>query len=162
MALGTLTLHRFNGDETYAVSRADLRFSVTPKESVLEFQIFTEPEALSSTTDSQGSGGPLDAVWQVVLTQFDPAHLVAQKFYLPKGYDDENMAYRTNFYYYEHSTIDASAIEILAQTDKGYRAKLTGEFQDPDFYDNSKPPTRIELEADFTAAQSETALKPVG
>ena len=103
----------------------------------------------------------LDAVWQVVVPQFDPATFVRQKFAIPSGYD-ETEVYRTNFYYYEHETIEAREVEITDKTGQGYRVRITGEMLDPNFYDGSKPLTRIELEADFTLTRSETALKPVG
>lgn len=166
MRFGILTLHRFNGDESYPVVTADIRYFRQPDDQTtrLDFQVYTDPEPIQTTNNAVGSGGALDAVWQIVIPTFrlDLDTLVGRTFSIYNGYDTEALEYRTNFYYYDHATIDGSEITILRVDGDRLWVRITGLIPDIDYYDNSKPKTQIEIEASFSLLESTTEIRPVG
>ena len=84
----------------------------------------------------------------------DIHELPGKTFRLPHDYDAVKREYLTNFCYVEHDSILDSRIEILAQEDSGLRIRATGWVTDVNYYDGSKPPTKITVEAVFTLVET--------
>lgn len=68
------------------------------------------------------------------------------KFSVPQGYDEALGGYVTNFYYCSHEATDDNLIEILAVEGSTLLVRLTGRTTDVNFYDGSRPPTRLSVE----------------
>jgi hypothetical protein len=77
-------------------------------------------------------------------------------FTVPVGYDESRGGYVTNFYYCEHVCTDKNTIEILREEDTRLLIRMTGETIDVNFYDGSKPPTKLSVQAWFTHDPSVT------
>jgi hypothetical protein len=67
-------------------------------------------------------------------------------FSVPKGYDEAQGGYVTNFYYCSHQATDDNRVEIVAVDDTTLLVRLSGQTIDVNFYDGSKPPTRLSVE----------------
>jgi len=52
MAVGTLTLHRFNGDEVFAISNATIKYFAGDEGVTLEFDVRTDPKPLKTLPDT--------------------------------------------------------------------------------------------------------------
>jgi hypothetical protein len=67
-------------------------------------------------------------------------------FSVPKGYDEAQGGYVTNFYYWSHEQTDDNRVEIVAVEGSTLLVRLSGQSIDVNFYDGSKPPTRLSVE----------------
>jgi hypothetical protein len=67
---------------------------------------------------------------------------------VPSGYYDEE-GNVTNLFYVEDEGTDENRIEILAVGEGCVTARLRGMAVDVNYYDGSKPKTRVEVEATF-------------
>jgi hypothetical protein len=75
-------------------------------------------------------------------------------FSVPQGYDEAQGGYVTNFYYCSHEATDHNLIEILAVEGSTLLVRLSGQTTDVNYYDGSKPPTRICAEMRLTRDQN--------
>ncbi len=163
MSVGTFTLHRFNGDEVFAVSEAKMRYFVGESCVTLDFEVDTEEEPLRVTPpDMEGIGDHPNVEWQTCVPTFDPEDFVGKSLQIPKGYDDDREEYVSIIYYYEHQKVDNSQINVIARDADAYRVQITGTTEDLNYYDGSKPPTKIVVDANFTLLKSEEPIEPVG
>jgi len=55
----------------------------------------------------------------------------------------------TNFYYCSHEQTDDNVVEVLAVEGSRVLARLTGQTIDVNYYDGSKPPTLLSVQAWF-------------
>jgi len=78
------------------------------------------------------------------------------------GYDEDLEVYVTNFYYVEHDTIDDNEITILGREGSGVRAGIVGKITDVNFFDGSKPKTKVVVDAVFNVSKSAEPIEPVG
>lgn len=72
------------------------------------------------------------------------------KFSVPQGYDEALGGFVTNFYYCSHEATDDNVIEILAVEGSTLLVRLSGKTTDVNFYDGSRPPTRLSVEVRLT------------
>src|SRR5262249_21361250 len=70
-------------------------------------------------------------------------------FSVPRGYDKSCGGHVTNFYYCEHEGTENNLIQILKSDGDRLLLRLTGETIDVNFYDGSKPPTKLRVETWF-------------
>ena len=152
MSVGTMTLHRFNGEEAYPVASAtieqhkdgDGRYAVTFRAEAHGAPLRTLPDTESLRAEPFA---------EVTLHLPKPPALVltpGRTFSLPKGYDEASGEYHTNFYYCEHEPMDNNEVAVLERDGLRVRVRLTGTTLDVNFYDGSKPDTKVVVEADFT------------
>ena len=73
---------------------------------------------------------------------------------IPEGYNEDHGGWITNFYYCEHEGTDNNTIEILESDGDKLLIRLTGETIDVNFYDGSKPTTKLFVETWFTYNES--------
>ena len=64
-------------------------------------------------------------------------------FSVAQGYNEAQGGFVTNFYYGSHEATDENRIEVLGLEGSRLRVRLTGETVDVNFYDGSKPPTKL-------------------
>lgn len=76
------------------------------------------------------------------------------KFIIPEGYNEDNGGWITNFYYCEHEGTDNNTIEILDRKEGKLLIRLTGETIDVNYYDGSKPNTKLFVETWFSYDES--------
>lgn len=161
MPLGLLTLHRFNGDEIYNVSQADILYFVGDEGVCLDFTVKTSEDPVQTLPDTRELRGRPNGQWQLIVPEFDPGDFVGREFLIPLGYDEQE-EYWTNFYYVEHEPLDDNRITVLGREGDRFRVRISGSVVDVNYYDGSKPPTQVVVEASFSLTQSEEEIEPVG
>ena len=162
MSVGTLTLHRFNGDEVFNVSDATISYFVADSYVTLQFEVHTEDKPVQTLPDTEELNALPNGIWQLTVPAFDPDDLVGKTFAIPQGYDEEAEEYLTNFYYVEHEPIDNNEIVIIGRNKDNFQVTLAGTVSDVNYYDGSKPPTKVVVQAYFTLSKSEEPFDPVG
>lgn len=162
MALGMLTLHRFNGDEIFSVSEATILYFCDEQGATVQFEVKTDAEPVKTLPDTKDLRGHVYGVWQLSLPSFNPGELVGKTLSIQQGYDEKSEEYLAIFYYVDHQPIDNNEIRILSRDEDLFRVQITGQVPDINYYDGSKPPTKVVIDASFTLSQSEEALEPVG
>lgn len=150
MATGTLTLHRFNGDEAYNLKSADVRVRSEESQLVLTLEVDTEEGALQSVPDTVEFSAKPSAEVSVILHQLDEQTLVGQRFVVPAGYDPNTEEYVATLYYYEHQDLDNNVIEMLSRDSNKFHIRWTATTQDVNYYDGSKPDTSVVIDGVFT------------
>ena len=147
-----MTLHRFNGDEIYSVESATIQyykdedglFAVTFRANAGTVALQTLPDTASMRKK------PFAEVTLHIPKLPALAFRVGSTFTVPKGFDDSTREQHTDFYYCEHGTIDENEITIVERDGLRVRARITGTTTDVNYYDGSKPRTKVVVEADFT------------
>lgn len=149
---GELVLERFCGVETYPLLRGS-------------WNVFHDEELDMPTFCVQLEAGPgnelhedtktlnAEPSWEVniVSKSLNSSSLYpGAKFVVPRGYDEGQGGYVTNFYYCSHEQTDDNVIEILAVEGSRLLVRLVGKTVDVNFYDGSKPPTTLRIEAWLT------------
>lgn len=162
MTVGTLTLHRFNGDEIFHVSEATVLYFIRNGYATLHFEVTAQQEPVKTLPDTESLHARPSGAWQLIVPSFDPIDFVGKTFSIPEGYDVQADEYVTNFYYVEHDAVDNADLAVLGREGERFHIRITGTVTDVNFYDGSKPPTRIVLEAGFRLLQAAEPLDPVG
>jgi len=145
-----LILNRFCGHETYPIRKATWNLD---REEGGMMNLCLCVEAGSGTLLHKDTK-ELDAepMWEVnfIKRGLTRSDLVpGARFSVPNGYDgtlDENV---TNFYYCEHEGSDKNVIEVLKVDGDRFLVRLTGETTDVNYYDGSKPSTKLCVETWF-------------
>lgn len=151
MNVGVLTLNRFNGQEQFAVSEATILQYENGGNFVLSIEIGTDGKAIKTLPDTKELKARPNAEFNLQVKDFDWASLVGNCFAIPKGYDEETGEYRTLFYYCEHEDTDDNLIKITERDGDKFHVIITASCVDVNYYDGSKPPTKIEINAWFKA-----------
>ncbi len=162
MPVGTLTLHRFNGDEIFNVSDATLSYFVAEDHATLQFDVKTEDKPIQTLPDTEELNAWPNGTWQLTVPVLDFDEMVGKIFSIPQGYDEEAEEYLAIFYYVEHEAVDNSEIVITGRDKNEFQATITSTVPDVNYYDGSKPATKIVIQANFTLLKSEEPLDPVG
>ena len=151
MSIGILTLKRFNGQEQFSISDATILHYEDDGNFVLSFEIETNGKAIKTLPDTKVLNAQPNAEFKVRVKDFSWDCLVGTSFTIPKGYDDETGDYLTLFYYCEHEETDDNLIEIIERGDEKFHVIITATCVDVNYYDGSKPRTKIEIDAWFVA-----------
>ncbi len=162
MPVGTLTLHRFNGDEVFNVSDATISYFVGESDVTVNLEVNTDDQPVKLLPDTEELRGRPNGAWQLNLPTFDPNGLVGKTFSIPQGYDEEAEEYLAIFYYVEHETIDNNEIVINGRDGDRFQVQITGTVPDVNYYDGSKPATKVVVQASFALSQSAEPIDPVG
>ena len=149
MGVGKFVLHRFNGDEEYEVERATI-FAVHDRDELrLWFEADTDGVCLKSLPDTESLRAKPKAEVAVGLKKVEPARLVGKKFSVPAAYDEEIDDHVASIYYVEHEDLDDNEVEVVARDGDVFQVRWTGTTTDVNYYDGSKPRTRVEIVAAF-------------
>jgi len=152
MSLGTITLHRFNGDEIYAVESATIEhYKDEDGFYLVTFRAEAGKTPIQTLPDTESLRAQPFTEWTLTLPKL-PGVLfrVGSVFTIPKGYREQARDYVTNLYYCEHEPMDENEIVVLERDRLRVRARITGMATDVNHYDGSKPRTKVVVEADFT------------
>jgi len=150
MKVGCLTLNRFNGQEQFNISKATILKFERDGEIELNFEIETAPEPIKIPPDTKDLRARPNAEFTVAVTDFSPETLVGSSFTIPGGYSDEIDDYPAIFYYCEHEVADETEIKIIERNGTDFHVAITATCVDVNYYDDSKPRTKIEIDAWFT------------
>jgi hypothetical protein len=141
---GTVTLHRFNGLETFPIERGEIVVSDEGDgpEAILEIDCGPPLRQCPDTADY-----PASVNGDIQLGAWDTATAVGRRIEVPEGLEDELVA---RLYYYQHEPVDGNVVELLESDASGrVRVRWTGRRVDPNHYDRSKPETIVEIEGWF-------------
>jgi len=148
--VGKFVLHRFNGDEEFALERASIRITHDKNGDWLMLTAITNGTVIKSLPDTEELRGQPKASISVDISRSDPTNLVGLKLSVPISYDKLIGDDRANFYYLDHESLDENEIEILAIKENKYLVKWIAQTLDVNYYDGSKPKTHIDIEGWFT------------
>ena len=143
-----LLLDRFCGREVYPILRAtwNLYRDTQLDQPTLCIQVSAGPgTTLSEDTVSLGA----EPTWEInvvspALMQWSVRE--GATFSVPLGYDEEQGGFVTNLYYCSHEQTDNNTVEIIAVEGSRLRVRLSGDTIDVNYYDGSKPATRLSAE----------------
>lgn len=150
METETLVLHRFNGDEVYAVKSATLQ--VFPRDGAFDLFLYvnTKAKALKLLPDTKGLNARPNAEVYIEVESPDASKFVGRRFSIPKSWSDEVGDHVSCIYYCEHSDLNNNEVQILEQKEDKFLVHWTGSTTDVNHYDGSKPDTNVEIKAWFT------------
>ena len=150
MSCGTLSLDRFNGREQYAVSKATIEVYEENNGYRVDFDVETEETPLKTLPDTEELPARPEANFFVKMPSFSWDTLVGSRYEMPCGYDEETEEYLTHFYYCEHEETDDNVIQVMEADGGRYHVTITATCTDVNYYDGSKPRTKITIDAWFT------------
>lgn len=152
MSVGKMTLQRFNGEEIYSVESATIEHYKDEDGSyAVTFRAETGAPPIQTLPDTAELRRKPFAEVTLHLRKIPALALVAgRSFSLPKGRDERTQEYHTNFYYCERDTMEDNEIVILERDGLRVRTRVNGTVTDVNYYDGSKPRTKVIVEADFT------------
>jgi hypothetical protein len=147
-----LVLERFCGRETYPLVKGT--WSIYLDKELDSPTLCIQLNAGRGTTlhdDTQSLKAEPSWEINVVSKSLDASMLKrGDKFAIPRGYEEAQGGYVTNFYYCSHEQTDDNVIEVLAVEGSRVFVRITGKTIDVNFYDGSKPPTTLYVEAWLT------------
>ncbi|WP_335937063.1 hypothetical protein [Streptomyces sp. PTD5-9] len=149
---GRFVLHRFNGDEVYRIASADVWVSGAEGREgpvTLWFEIAADPDGARRCEDTESLGMAPTAEVGVELPEIDVDALVGREFVMPGVRGDDEDSCMSLLYYCEHQALCDNRITVLSRDGDRFRLRCTAVTQDVNYYDGSKPPTRVEIEGDF-------------
>lgn len=151
-----LVLERFCGRETYPLINGT--WSIFHDEELdtptLCIQLHAGPGTILHD-DTKGLNA--EPSWEInVVSESLNASLLkpGDKFVVLKGCDEAQGGYVTNFYCCSHEQTDNNVIELLAVEGSALLARIRGRTVDVNFYDGSKSPTTLHVEAWLTYDQN--------
>ena len=157
MSFGTLTLDRFNGQEQFSVEEAVIYVLNGDGSTRLNFEAATGGPPLRTLPDTEVLKATPDVEVTVEAPGFAWDSLVGSRWEIPLGYDEESDDYVTRIYYCEHEEMDDNLVEVLERDGERFHVVITGTCTDVNFYDGSKPRTKVTIDAWFTPKGAEQA-----
>jgi len=145
-----LYVTRFNGTEEYEISKST--WNIYEDDGKINLCIYLDSKkAIKQNEDLvdgfQGLNWELNLVKKILK---DKELIKGFKAKIPEGYDEKCDGWITNFYYFEHDGSDKNTIEIVQRKGEKLLIKLTGEIVDVNFYDDSKPKSKLTALAWFS------------
>ena len=154
-----LYIDRFNGLEEYEINYATWNFYTEDNCGNLHLQLRSEKELKRNKDTSSTHFNGLN--WEI---NFTKTNLLESQ--LIGGFETNALItdskstdsyYITNFYYYEHESSENNYIQILDVKSDKILAKITGDVTDLNFYDGSKPRSKLTATVWFTRDQDGSA-----
>ncbi len=146
-----LILERFCGREIFPIEKAEWNLYFDAARNCFNFCLSIY--AGSGTTLSEDTQ-TLNAMprWEInILAEKDaePELSEGTQFLVNYGYDETTDEYVANFYYCAHEVTDQNVVQILVVDGDRLKIRMVGETIDVNYYDGSKPPTKIQIETWF-------------
>jgi hypothetical protein len=149
MGVGTITFHRFNGTERFAIREAVLyllKGDASPSMS-FDFKAEGAPIVTSVPDDAESLRGSPSGEFNVDVPVLDVSHLVGRVFTIPLGDPDGDWLAR--IYYVDHNAARNCTVRVLERDGDRFRVTVSGYCTDFNYCDGSKPDTRFMLDAWF-------------
>ncbi len=150
MEVGKLVLHRFNGDEVYAVKSPTITASKDNGAVQLFLYLDTKAKPVQTLPDTAELDPRPNAEVYITLKKLDVSKLVGRRFSVPTSWDDEKQANVSSLYYCEHGDLNKNVVRFLEQQGNKFLVHWTATTTDVNYYDGSKPDTKVEVKAWFT------------
>jgi hypothetical protein len=150
METGTFVLHRFNGDEIYAVKSATLEAFEEDDAIDLFLYVNTKDMSLQTLPDSAELNQRPNAEVYITLKTLVVSKLVGRRFSVPTSWCEEKEDHVSCIYYYEHKDLRKKVVRFLEQQGSKFLIHWTGTTPHVNYYDGSKPETKVEIKAWFT------------
>lgn len=149
--VGRLILHRFCGDEEYILTSARMHAFGEEDGIRLWFDAETEGEWVGPEPEtSRFRPRPAVSV-RVHLPALAPRGLVGQR--LAPTDREPNGDGPASIHYFDTDELEQPVVEVLGRDGQVFEVRISGSCTDVNFYDGSKPPTRLELTGRFTFAK---------
>jgi len=149
---GRFVLHRFNGDEVYRIASAVIHVCATEGSEApvtLWFEVAADADGARRCEDTEPLGMAPTAEVGIELPGVDMDALVGREFVVPGVRSDDEDSCMSLLYYCEHQPLCDNRITVVSRDGDRFRLRWTARTQDVNYYDGSKPPTRVEIEGDF-------------
>jgi hypothetical protein len=150
MEVGTFVLHRFNGDEIYAVNSATITASEEDGAVELFLYVDTRARSIQTLPDTAELHQQPNAEVSITLKKLDVAKLAGRRFSVPTSWSEEKQDHVSCLYYCEHGDLNKNVVRVLEQQGNEFLVHWTGTTTDVNYYDGSKPDTKVEIKAWFT------------
>lgn len=148
-AEGRFILHRFNGDEVYRFEKAVMWAYVNGPGVTLWFEVSADADAIQRCEDTAEMGMSPNAEVGIDLPNLDADQLVGREFVIPGTISDQEDSCMSLLYYCEHEALRDNRITVVSQVADRFWLRWTAVVRDVNYYDGSKPPTRVEIEGEF-------------
>ena len=138
-------LERFNGFQTYSIKCAQWNLYKDEESGMMNLWIsISTDKALQQQSDTK----TLNArpTWEINLveqTLSEDSIIPGFVATIPESYDESRGGWISNFYYCSHEGTDKNNIEVVELNGDQVRFRLFGETVDVNYYDGSKPPTKL-------------------
>jgi hypothetical protein len=143
-------LHRFNGDEIYAVKSATLEAFEEDGAIELFLYVNTKDKPIQTLPDTaELNQHPNAEVYITVKTLIVPK-LVGSHFSVPTSWSQEKEDHVSCIYYCAHRNLNENIVRFLEQDQGKFLIHWTGTTTDVNHYDGSKSETKVEIKAWFT------------
>ena len=154
MSVGLLTFQRFNGIEQFAIQQAQLFLldGYDQCSPCLSFDFTADASPLATLPDTESLHASPSGEFNVYVPNLDVENLVGQVFSIPRGAVDGDWYAR--IYYVEHDAANKCTLRVLERDGERFRVAVDGYCTDLNYYDGSRPDTRLELDAWFTIHRS--------
>lgn len=150
MEVGTFVLHRFSGDEVYAVKSATITASAEGDAVDLFLYLDTRAKPIKTLPDTAELDPRPNAEIHITLKKFDVSKLVGRRFSIPASWDDEKQDHIACLYYCDHGELDKNVVRFLERDGSKFLVHWTATTTDVNYYDGSKPNIKVEIRAWFT------------
>jgi hypothetical protein len=145
-----IILERFNGRESFEISDATIAVShdeVTGLPQVI-FQVSSK-KAIETLPDTTRLKAWPNAEVCIQLSNFELRNFVGSKYRLLQGMPEDADGRLGRFYYVRHEDLDQNELEILSRKESSFHVTWSGVTKDVNYYDGSKPLTRVAIDGWF-------------
>lgn len=140
-----LVLERFNGFESYPIELAEWNLYTDEENEAINLWIsLSAGIAIAQQKDTQSLNA--EPLWELNLVESSLSEDSIKPGFratISASYDDNRGGWITNFYYCSHEGTDKNTIEIVEVDGDRIRFRICGETVDVNYYDGSKPATKL-------------------
>jgi hypothetical protein len=115
----------------------------------LWFEAKADREGAQWCEDTAAIGTSPNAEVGIDLPELNPDRLVGRELVLPGTKTDDEDSCRSLLYYCEHQPLRDNRIVVVSRAGDRFRVRWTAVTQDVNYYDGSKPLTKVEIEGEF-------------
>jgi hypothetical protein len=135
--LGTLTLHRPNGDEVFRLSKATIRALPKDEDVVLYLYVNTDETSIKTLPNTEDLNAWPNAEVTIRVPRSQFGSLVGRRFSVPKSWDEDARDHVSCIYYCEHEDLNDNEVEFLEVSGDALKVRWTGTMTDD--YDAGEP-----------------------
>lgn len=146
---GRFILHRFNGDEVYRFKTAVMWAYTTDNGVTLWFEVSADPNGAQRCEDTAEMGMSPNAEVGIDLPDLNAGRLIGREFIIPGTKSDDEDSCMSLLYYCEHEPLRDNRIIVVSRAGDRFHLRWTATTKDVNYYDGSKPATRVEIEGEF-------------
>lgn len=145
--MGSFVLDRFNGQEVYSFEKGTITASHNGSKFTLWFSVECKEQPVKVLPDTEELKACPSAV--LMTTVPDLNVLDEYKTVVSEGYDEDSGDYISSIYYCEHQDLDNNILSISRVNDNTFKVLWTGTTMDINYYDGSKPDSRVQIDGEF-------------